>query len=119
MVTSAPPPVVRGDAHVHVDIRIDFFGIPLAGAQDVVFVLDHSGSMSGVSAGFAGQDVGMSEGGAILTGLAATVINARWGMLVTCSWRVASWATSAPRRPRAQCTPPCPASTCGRLSQTG
>lgn len=76
-VTSAPPPVVRGSAHVQVDVRIDFFGIPLAGAQDVVFVLDHSGSMAGVSAGFAGQDVGMSEGGAFAAGLAATLVNAK------------------------------------------
>jgi hypothetical protein len=76
-VTPAPTPVVRGDAHVNVDIRIDFFGVPLGGAQDLVFVLDHSGSMGMVSAGFAGQDVGMTKTGAALTGIAATLVNAK------------------------------------------
>src|SRR6185503_15459219 len=40
-------------------------------------VLDHSGSMGMVSAGFAGQDVGMSQTGAVLTSIGATIINAK------------------------------------------
>jgi hypothetical protein len=72
-VAEAPTPVIRAD----VNIQISFFGIPLAGAQDVVFVLDHSGSMSGVAAGFAGEDVGMSQTGAILTGLGAQIVNSK------------------------------------------
>jgi hypothetical protein len=72
-VTEAPTPVVRAD----VNIQITLFGIPLQGAQDVVFVLDHSGSMSGVAAGFAGEDVGMSKTGAVLTGLGAQLVNAK------------------------------------------
>lgn len=77
IVTEAPTPVVRGGAHVQVDVHIQFFGIPLSGAQDLVFVLDHSGSMAGVSAGFAGEDLGMSQTGAILVGLGATIANAK------------------------------------------
>jgi hypothetical protein len=64
---------VRADVSVH----ISFFGIPLAGSQDVVFVLDRSGSMDGVSAGFAGQDVGMSKTGAALAGIGASIVNAK------------------------------------------
>ncbi|NVB79553.1 MAG: VWA domain-containing protein [Kofleriaceae bacterium] len=78
-VAEAPTPVMR--ANVSVDIS--FFGIPLGGAQDVVFVLDHSGSMSGVSAGFAGSDVGMSKTGAVLTGLGAQLVNAKTHTLPT------------------------------------
>lgn len=70
-VAEAPTPVIRAD----VNISISFFGIPLAGAQDVVFVLDHSGSMSGVAAGFAGTDVGMSKTGAAIAGLGTQLIN--------------------------------------------
>ncbi len=36
-------------AVVTVDAELTFFGIPLAGASDIVFALDHSGSMSLVS----------------------------------------------------------------------
>ncbi|HWO21138.1 MAG TPA: VWA domain-containing protein [Kofleriaceae bacterium] len=64
-------------AHAHVSVQISFFGIPLAGSQDVVFVLDRSGSMSGIAAGFAGEDVGMSKTGAVLAGLGATLVNAK------------------------------------------
>jgi hypothetical protein len=67
----APTPVMRAS------VQISFFGIPLAGSQDVVFVLDRSGSMGGVSAGFAGEDVGMSKTGATLAGLGATIVNAK------------------------------------------
>jgi hypothetical protein len=69
----APTPVVRAD----VTVQINFFGIPLQGAQDLVFVLDRSGSMSGVAAGFAGEDVGMSKTGALVAGLGATLVNAK------------------------------------------
>ena len=71
-VAEAPTPVMRADVHV----EISFFGIPLAGAQDVVFVLDRSGSMGGVSTGFAGQDVGLSKTESALVGLGGTLINA-------------------------------------------
>ena len=62
-------------AAVSVGVRISFFGVPLDDARDVVFVLDRSGSMSGVSAGVAGEVVGMSEGEALVAGLGATVLN--------------------------------------------
>ena len=82
-----PPPPPGGYAHanggatVHasVSVRVDFFGIPLDNAQDVVFVLDRSGSMSGVSTGFSGQAVGMSEVGSVVAGLGATIANAATG----------------------------------------
>jgi hypothetical protein len=67
-----PTPVIKADVHV----EIGFFGVPLAGAQDVVFVLDRSGSMDGVATGFAGQDVGMSKTGAVVAGLAGQLVNA-------------------------------------------
>lgn len=75
----APHPPAHAPAHagVSVSVEVSFFGIPLAGSQDVVFVLDRSGSMGGVSAGFAGQDVGMSKTGAALAGLGATLVNAK------------------------------------------
>ncbi len=78
-VAEAPTPVIRAN----VSVEISFFGIPLAGAQDVVFVLDHSGSMDGVAAGFAGSDVGMSMTGSILTGLGAQLVNAKTHTLPT------------------------------------
>lgn len=65
-VAEAPTPVVRAD----VSVQISFFGVPLAGAQDVVFVLDRSGSMHGIAAGFAGEDVGMSKTQSALVGIA-------------------------------------------------
>ena len=70
-VTEAPTPVIRADVHV----SISFFGIPLGGAQDVVFVLDHSGSMSGLAAGFAGEDVGMTKTQSALVGLGTSLVN--------------------------------------------
>ena len=72
-VAHAPAPVLRAD----VSVQVSFFGIPLAGSQDVVFVLDRSGSMSGIAAGFAGQDVGMSKTGAVIAGLGASLVNAK------------------------------------------
>jgi len=85
LVAQAPSPVLgahatagaNAGANVNVSVQVSFFGIPLAGAQDVVFVLDRSGSMGGVAAGFAGQDVGMSKTGAVLAGLGATIVNAK------------------------------------------
>jgi VWA domain-containing protein len=68
-----PEPVAQGS--LTVDVRISFFGVPLDGADDVVFVLDRSGSMSGVSAGVAGEAVGMSQGQALVAGLGATLAN--------------------------------------------
>jgi hypothetical protein len=71
----APPPGVH--ARAGITVQVSFFGIPLGGSQDVVFVLDRSGSMSGIAAGFAGKDVGMSETGAVLAGLGASIVNAK------------------------------------------
>ena len=67
----APTPVIKADVRV----EVGFFGVPLAGAQDVVFVLDHSGSMAGVATGFAGEDVGMSATSAAVAGLAGDLAN--------------------------------------------
>ena len=72
-VTDAPTPILRAN----VSVQFSFFGIPLAGSQDVVFVLDRSGSMGGIAAGFAGQDVGMTKTGAVLAGIGASIINAK------------------------------------------
>lgn len=56
---AAPPPAQQGvpaqgaavqgeaAARVSIDVEISFYGIPLRGANDLVFVLDRSGSMSG------------------------------------------------------------------------
>lgn len=60
---------------VQAEVRVDFFGIPLDDARDVVFVLDRSGSMGEVSAGFAGKSVGLSRTESALVGLAASVAN--------------------------------------------
>lgn len=88
MIGITPTPVAVGVAgggggggggYAAVSVHVSFFGVPLDGAQHVVFVLDRSGSMSGVSAGFAGQSVGMSETGAILAGLGGTIVNAAAG----------------------------------------
>jgi hypothetical protein len=68
-VAEAPTPVVRAD----VNVTISFFGVPLAGAQDVVFVLDRSGSMHGIAAGFAGEDVGMSKTQTAIVGIAGAL----------------------------------------------
>jgi hypothetical protein len=78
-VAEAPSPVIRAN----VSVQISFFGIPLAGAQDVVFVLDRSGSMGGIAAGFAGEDVGMSKTGALIAGLGASIVNAKTKTLPT------------------------------------
>jgi hypothetical protein len=72
-VAETPVPVIQAN----VTVQISFFGIPLGGSQDVVFVLDRSGSMDGISTGFAGQDVGMSKTGAALAGLGASIVNAK------------------------------------------
>jgi hypothetical protein len=55
-VSSAPPPpppmssaaggvMVTGSANVSFSFDVQFYGVPLGGAQDIVFVLDRSGSM--------------------------------------------------------------------------
>ena len=81
----APTPVMvgggggGGGGYAQVSVHVQFFGVPLDGAQDVVFVLDRSGSMGGVSAGFAGSQVGMSQTGAVLAGLGGTIANAAAG----------------------------------------
>ncbi|MBL0212299.1 MAG: VWA domain-containing protein [Myxococcales bacterium] len=90
MIGIAPTPVMvgggggggggtSGAAYAEVSVHVQFFGVPLDGAQDVVFVLDRSGSMSGVSAGFAGSQVGMSKTGAVLAGLGGSLVNAAAG----------------------------------------
>jgi Mg-chelatase subunit ChlD len=72
-VAEAPTPVIKANVHV----EIGFFGVPLAGAQDVVFVLDRSGSMSGIAAGFAGEDVGMGKVSSALVGIGTSIANAK------------------------------------------
>ena len=89
----APTPVIVGSggggglsagASAEVALEVQFFGVPLAGANDVVFVLDRSGSMSGVAAGFAGSSVGMSSTTSALVGLGGSLANrAAGGPLVT------------------------------------
>jgi hypothetical protein len=80
LMTAPPPPPpggfapANGGMHASVSVRVDFFGIPLDQAQDVVFVLDRSGSMLGVATGFSGQAVGMSETEAAVAGLGAFVV---------------------------------------------
>ncbi len=77
-VARAPSPVIQANVQANVSVQVvSFFGIPLAGSQDVVFVLDRSGSMGGIAAGFAGEDVGMSKTGAVLAGLGASLVNAK------------------------------------------
>lgn len=75
----APSPVVRADVH----IQVGFFGIPLDGAQDVVFVLDQSGSMDMVAPGFSGSDVGMGPVTSTLVGLGATLVQGDNGPIPT------------------------------------
>jgi hypothetical protein len=74
-----PPPPPPGPATVtaeaSVSVEISFFGVPLQGADDVVFVLDRSGSMSGVSAGVSGRQVGMSKTESALAGLGGSIAN--------------------------------------------
>ena len=47
--SSPPPPAPRPEARasLHLSMSIQFYGVPLGGANDLVFVLDRSGSMSG------------------------------------------------------------------------
>lgn len=66
-------------AGASVEVHIAFFGIPLDGADDVVFVLDRSGSMSGVATGFSGRAAGMSDTESTLASLGGTVANAAAG----------------------------------------
>jgi hypothetical protein len=65
--------------HANVSVRVSFFGVPLDNAQDVVFVLDRSGSMDLVATGFSGQAVGMGEIGSVVAGLGATIANSATG----------------------------------------
>lgn len=70
-------PAYRPGANV--SVRVSFFGVPLDGAQDVVFVLDRSGSMSGVTTGFTGQQLGMGETKSLLVGLGLDLANEMTG----------------------------------------
>jgi hypothetical protein len=78
-VGGPPPPPSGVHVGVSAEIHIDFFGVPLDGAQDVVFVLDRSGSMSLVSTGFAGESVGMSETESVLASLGGSLVNSAVG----------------------------------------
>jgi uncharacterized protein with von Willebrand factor type A (vWA) domain len=71
----AAPYAAQGGVHASVEVRVSFFGVPLDNAQDVVFVLDRSGSMSGVATGFSGQAVGMSKMESLVAGLGADIVN--------------------------------------------
>jgi von Willebrand factor type A domain len=73
---SPAPYAAQGGMHASVEVRVSFFGVPLDNAQDVVFVLDRSGSMSGVATGFSGQAVGMSRTQSLVAGLGADIANA-------------------------------------------
>lgn len=77
VVEPAPayPPPAQATLDARVSVGVQFFGVPLAGAQDVVFVLDRSGSMDGVAAGFSGAQVGMSATKSFFAGLGAEVAN--------------------------------------------
>jgi hypothetical protein len=81
----APP--MRAGAQV--SVRVQFFGVPLDGAQDVVFVLDRSGSMEGIVTGFAGSQVGLSENKSFVLGLGLDVLNAATGSHVPTKLEVA------------------------------
>jgi hypothetical protein len=76
----APTPVMvepepAAQASLSIDVRISFFGVPLQGADDVVFVLDHSGSMAGMSTGFTGSRVGLGSTTSTLVGLGGSIAN--------------------------------------------
>ena len=85
ITTGTPPPPpggyapANGGMHASLEVRVSFFGIPLDQAQDVVFVLDRSGSMAGVSTGFSGQAVGMGEVTSVVASLGATLANSATG----------------------------------------
>lgn len=68
-------PPAQATAHAEASVSIHFFGIPLVGRDRVVFVLDRSGSMAGVSTGFAGSAVGMSQTESTIAGLGGTLAN--------------------------------------------
>jgi hypothetical protein len=65
----------RASAHARVEVDVEFFGIPLDGAQDVVFVLDHSGSMGGPAVGVSGRSLGMNKTQSALAGVGAALAN--------------------------------------------
>jgi hypothetical protein len=65
------------NANVHVEVS--FFGVRLEPTSNVVFVLDRSGSMSGVATGFSGQQVGMSKNESTVVGLAGWLANSAAG----------------------------------------
>lgn len=75
----ATPVETAAAVSMSVEVEISFFGIPLAGADDVVFVLDRSGSMGLVSTGVAGRDLGMSQTESVLTSLGGTLVNGAAG----------------------------------------
>jgi hypothetical protein len=70
-----PATAVGSGVSASVEVRVSFFGVPLDGADDVVFVLDRSGSMGLVSAGVAGGAVGMSKGESAVASLAGSLVN--------------------------------------------
>ncbi len=72
----APPPRAPGvGIGVSVDVELSFFGVPLGGADRVVFVLDRSGSMGLVSVGASGHAMGMSKTSSALASLGGTLLN--------------------------------------------
>lgn len=75
----SPTPVATGGAAVSVEVHVSFFGVPLDGADDVVFVLDRSGSMGLVSAGVSGQTLGMSKTKSALASLGGSLVNSAAG----------------------------------------
>ncbi|MFK8001721.1 MAG: VWA domain-containing protein [Polyangiales bacterium] len=60
-------------------LQLEFFDISLEGAQDIVFVLDRSGSMSLATVGASGEEVGMTRGQAIGAEVGMALANAASG----------------------------------------
>lgn len=61
------------------EVRLEFFDISLEGAQDIVFVLDRSGSMSLATVGASGEEVGMTRGQAVGAEVGMALVNAASG----------------------------------------
>lgn len=60
-------------------LQLEFFDISLDGAQDIVFVLDRSGSMSLATVGASGEEMGMTRGQAVGAEVGMALANAASG----------------------------------------
>jgi Mg-chelatase subunit ChlD len=84
--TPAQPLPPRATAAAEVSVEINFFGVPLRGSEDVVFVLDRSGSMglptlgaAGGSVRQAGKAAGMKGWQSALAGVGTAVVAKKTG----------------------------------------